>query len=317
MIALIRSLAFLLASLILAQSALAQKAGVGAWENSRKTTLEWIENRPGLEWYYNWRPDQMWHRGGVSRTVEFVPMIHNARDVSKSIVSSSRPKALLGFNEPDRDNGSHQAGLSVEQAIVLWPKLEQKGLRLGSPATTQDETLGKGSWQRRFMTEVQRRGLRVDFMAVHYYSENGSVSAFRKWLQAVHREYNRPIWVTEFAMIDWSRPGAVTYEQNAKFAREAITMMDKLPFVERHAWFAANPYPWNGAAPRINLVDNNMNPTPVGIAFDKVLSSVDTRKAASVAQTLATKQAVTRFNSSQTALPRAKARQSPDLRSSR
>ncbi|WP_323785955.1 glycosyl hydrolase [Thalassovita sp.] len=280
----IRTLTYVLGILVLAQSALAQKAGVGAWENPGKTTLEWIEQRPGLEWYYNWRPDQIWHRGGVSRTVEFVPMIHNARDVNKRIVSSRRAKALLGFNEPDRNNGKHQAGLSVKKAAALWPKLEARGLRLGSPATTQGETLGKGSWQHRFMTEVGRRGLRVDFMAVHYYSKNGDVAAFRKWLQAVHRAYGRPIWVTEFAMIDWNRPGAVSYQQNARFAEQAIAMMENLAFVERHAWFAANPYPWNGQSPQINLVDRNMEPTPVGLAFDRILTRVGSRKVAGLTE---------------------------------
>lgn len=291
----IRILLYLMATLFLTQTAMAQKAGVGAWENSRNTTLEWIEDRPGLEWYYNWRPDQMWHKGGVSRTVEFVPMIHNADDVNKHIVSARRAKALLGFNEPDRNNGNHQAGLSVDKAIALWPKLEKRGLRLGSPATTQGETLGRGSWQQRFMAEADRRGLRVDFMAVHYYSTNGDVAAFRNWLKAVHRAYGRPIWVTEFAMIDWARPGAVTYQQNAKFAESAIAMMETLPFVERHAWFAANPYPWNGQSPRINLVDKNLNPTPVGLAFDKVLARLGGHRVAAGTRETAP-QTATRLN---------------------
>ena len=41
--------------------AVAQKAGIGAWEDSRNMTLEWIERTPALGWYYNWRADQMWH----------------------------------------------------------------------------------------------------------------------------------------------------------------------------------------------------------------------------------------------------------------
>ncbi|MDU8928592.1 glycosyl hydrolase [Alisedimentitalea sp. MJ-SS2] len=276
----LRTFAFLIGFMMTAMPALAQKVGVGAWENGNRTTLDWIEDRAGLSWYYNWRTDHIWHKGGTARTVEFVPMIHSAKDVNKRITSSRRVKALLGFNEPDQKNGKHQAGMSVQEAIRLWPKLEKRGLRLGSPATTQGQTLGKGSWQRRFMTEADKRGLRVDFMAVHYYSTNGDVRAFRKWLQAVHREYKRPIWVTEFAMINWSRPGAVTYEQNARFATEAIAMMEALPYVERHAWFAANPYPWKGRTPRINLVDAKMNPTPVGRAFDRVLARFGARKVA-------------------------------------
>ncbi|MDQ2091926.1 glycoside hydrolase family protein [Marimonas arenosa] len=277
-------MAFCLGVLFTSLPAAAQKVGIGAWENPSKTMLEWIEDRAGLTWYYNWRPDHLWHKGGTARTVEFVPMIHSARDINKRIVSGRGVRALLGFNEPDKNNGKHQAGLSVDEAIALWPKLEARGLRLGSPATTQGGTLGKGSWQRRFMDEVERHGLRVDFMAVHYYSTNGDVAAFRRWLQKVHAEYKRPIWVTEFAMIDWSRPGAVTYEQNARFAEEAITMMESLPYVERHAWFSANPYPWKGQTPRINLVDANLKPTPVGRTFDRVLARVGARKVAGLSE---------------------------------
>lgn len=251
----------------------AQKAGVGAWENSSYTMLKWVEETPALGWYYNWRTDQMYSKSSHRRSVEFVPMIHSAAEVNKPIQSNLRVRNLLGFNEPDGENK-----LSVERAIGLWPKLERRGLRLGSPATKQGGTLGKGSWQRRFMNEVEARGLRVDFMAVHYYSHNGSVTQFRNWLQKVHLEYGRPIWVTEFAYIDWRRPGDVTYQKNAKFVEEAIAMMEGLPFVERHAWFAANPYTWQGHIPKLHLVNNDLSLTPTGRAFDRVLSRVSSQR---------------------------------------
>lgn len=271
---------FLLGFTVMSQTATAQQAGIGAWENPNFTMLKWIEKQRGLSWYYNWRCDQIYTRRSQRRSVEFVPMIHSAKDVNDRIESSQRVRTLLGFNEPDGGGGNHQANMSVGQAISLWPKLEARGLRLGSPATTQGGTLGRSSWQRRFMTEAERRGLRVDFMAVHYYSTNGNVAAFRKWLIAVHREYKRPIWVTEFAYIDWGRPNRASYAGNAAFAREAIRMMEGLPFVERHAWFAANPYPWHGQVPEINLVDNQLRPTPVGRAFQQALAEAASRQIA-------------------------------------
>lgn len=280
----IRKLIFLLGLLLMGHPAFAQKAGVGAWENPRYTTLEWIERTPALGWYYNWRTDQIWHAKQPRRSVEFVPMIHGAKDINKKIVSNLRITTLLGFNEPDGHGGSHQAGLSVAKAVALWPKLEARGLRLGSPATTQGGTLGRNSWQRQFMDQVEAKGLRVDFMAVHYYSRDGNVAAFKTWLKAVHAEYRRPIWVTEFAFIDWSRSHAATHEQNAAFAKASILMMEELPFVERHAWFAANPYKWQGHYPEVNLFDDNLKPTLVGLAFDKVLSAVGALKVASLGQ---------------------------------
>ena len=267
-----RPFAALALLLALSMPAFAQNAGVGAWENSRFTMLDWLERTPGLGWYYNWRPDQMYTPGPRRRSVEFVPMIHGRKDVGKRIRSDLPIRALLGFNEPDGADGGHQANITVAEAVRLWPRLERHGLRLGSPATSMGQTLGSHSWQRRFMNEIEALGLRVDFMAVHYYSTDGDVAAFRTWLKTVHAEYKRPIWVTEFAFIDWTRPQRADYHQNARFFTEAIAMMKDLPFVERHAWFGANPYPWNGATPRINLVSDALEPTPVGQAFRHTLA---------------------------------------------
>ena len=268
--------------MILATSAQAQKIGIGAWENPALTMLEWVERGQRLDWYYNWRSDQMYHRGGQRRSVEFVPMIHGAKNVADPIRSDLPVRTLLGFNEPDgRKRG--QSGISVEKAVALWPKLQAHGLRLGSPATTQDGTLGKGSWQRRFMDQVAARGLRVDFMAVHYYSTNGDVALFERWLRAVHAEYRRPIWLTEFGLVDWNNPRATSPAQNAAFAMAAIQMMERLPFVERHAWFAANPYKWNGVTTPSNLVDDQLNTTTVGAAFEKAAARFSRMKVADAA----------------------------------
>lgn len=269
----------LAAALMLAPiSASAARIGVGAWESPSHSMLGWIENTPALSWYYNWRPDQMYSRKPASRSVEFVPMIRDVSDVNRPIVSDTPVRTLLGFNEPD--NGEPAGSrITVEKAIALWPKLEARGLRLGSPAPMQHNTFGPNSWLRRFMDQAEAKGLRVDFMAVHYYSTDGDVEAFKRWLQRVHAEYKRPIWVTEFAYVDWDRPGRISYQQNAAFAEAAIQMMESLPYIERHAWFAANPYKWHAGQPKINLVDDTLKPTPVGYAFDRTISRI-TRKPA-------------------------------------
>lgn len=261
------SLWSLLVWLLVSLPAQAQQTGLGLWEDPQFKMLRWVEAQPDLQWYYNWRSDHLWHQGNHRRSVEFVPMIHGAKNIGDKITSRRKPQALLAFNEPDGRSGPHQATMSVAKAIRLWPQLEAHGLRLSSPATTMGNTLGASSWQRRFMDEVETHGLRVDFMAVHYYSTDGDIKAFRRWLNAVHAEYQRPIWVTEFALIDWQNPGRVTFDENARFARDAIAMMDNLPFVERHAWFAANPYPWRGVVPQINLLHDDLSLTDLGVSF--------------------------------------------------
>jgi hypothetical protein len=137
----VKTVMFLMSLIVMTQAAFAQGAGVGAWENSRYTMLEWIEDQQGLDWYYNWRTSQMWHPGNPRRSVEFVLMIHGADDVHSQIQSSRRARTLLAFNEPDANTGSHQAEMTVAQAISYWPTLEARGLRLSSPATTQVDTV--------------------------------------------------------------------------------------------------------------------------------------------------------------------------------
>lgn len=46
-------------------------------------------------------------------------------------------------------------------------------------------------------------------------------------------------------------------------SERAMPMMERLPFVARHAWFAP-PYDRNGTRPKINLVPDEMRLTPLG-----------------------------------------------------
>ncbi|WP_370571635.1 hypothetical protein [Phaeobacter sp. SYSU ZJ3003] len=51
--------------------------------------------------------------------------------------------------------------------------------------------------------------------------------------------------------------------------------------MERHAWFAANPYTWNGHTPHLNLVNDDLTLTPTGQAFDRTLSQLEALRVSS------------------------------------
>ena len=87
------------------------------------------------------------------------------------------------------------------------------------------------------MHEAERRGYRVDFIAVHYYTSNPDFSAFRRRLHRIHTVYARPIWVTEWALADWLDPDRFSGNEQREFFESASEMLDDLTFVERHAWF--------------------------------------------------------------------------------
>ncbi|MFF8672806.1 glycosyl hydrolase [Streptomyces sp. NPDC015242] len=193
----------------------------------------------GSSWYYNWTSSA----DGVtsSRGAEYVPMIWGPGSVTDAELGQAarEGKALLGFNEPDH---AGQADMSPEQALDLWPRLESTGLRLGAPAVASGADVA-GGWLDRFMSGAEQRGLRVDFIPVHWYGADfgpGAADQLRGYLQAVHDRYKKPVWLTEYALIDFSG-GAPRYpseQEQTDFVRSSTEMLNGLDFVERYAWFA-------------------------------------------------------------------------------
>ncbi|HEY3665787.1 MAG TPA: glycosyl hydrolase [Polyangiaceae bacterium] len=181
-------------------------------------------NRLGLSWYYNW--------SGSTKCAgpEFVPQIWGSwqklqwvHTPAETVASGARE--LLGFNEPD---GSEQSNIAVDEALRLWPDMQQPGVLLGSPATAAQ------TWEESFMTAVSAQQLRVDFIAMHWYGwDPGScdnVSSLEAKIQWAER-WQRPIWITE-----WScRAQAATVVQ--KFYADALVMFKAHPLVQRYAWF--------------------------------------------------------------------------------
>ncbi|MEK8169389.1 glycosyl hydrolase [Streptomyces sp. M19] len=57
------------------------------------------------------------------------------------------------------------------------------------------------------MSGAADRGLRVDFIPLHWYGGDFSSAAadqLRGYLQAVYDRYHKPIWLTEYALTDFS-----------------------------------------------------------------------------------------------------------------
>ncbi len=182
-------------------------------------------NTLGLAWYYNWSA-----KSECSGGPEYVPQIWGSWQKLNWVPTPAKavesgPKALLGFNEPD---GADQANLTVDEALALWPDFEQPGVLLGSPATAQQV------WEEAFMAGVAAKGLRVDFIAMHWYGWDAgscnnvtSLESKIKWAE----QWQRPIWITE-----WScrlQPADVVQ----KFYTDALVMFKAHPLVQRYAWF--------------------------------------------------------------------------------
>ncbi|MDI5978635.1 glycoside hydrolase family protein [Amycolatopsis magusensis] len=189
-------------------------------------------------WFYNWAADLQ----GVTKPdgTDFVPMIWGAGAVTPENLAKAKSlgTTLLGFNEPDM---AGQANLTVEQALDRWPQLQATGMRLGAPAVAFGGDQA-GGWLDRFMSGAAARGLRVDFIPLHWYGSDFSAAAvdhLRGYLQNVHNRYGKPIWLTEYALIDFtqSTPRYPSQDQQVAFVKNSSAMLQSLSFVERYSWF--------------------------------------------------------------------------------
>lgn len=168
---------------------------------------------------------------------------------------------LLGFNEPDRPD---QAKMTVDEAIQMWPVVLKTGLRVGSPATSD----GGIGWLYEFMDKADRDGLRVDFVAVHYYravadpgDEKAAAGQLRDFLQRIHDRVKRPLWVTEWNNgANWTNAPDPNDRQQQAAVEAMIEMMDETPFVERYALY-------NWVEPSRELVRKDGSLSPAGEAY--------------------------------------------------
>lgn len=213
----------------------ANKKGVAFTNNTQRWSHRTSDL--GAHWMYSWGNTL---REEIPDNVEFVPMFWGAGSVTQINIdrmiqfkNEDKIKYILGFNEPD---GAEQANMTVDQAIALWPSLEQIGLPLVSPATVNPNN----AWMQEFMQRADELNLRVDYVAVHHYGGD-NVLAFVNKLKQTYEAYGRPIWVTEFAVADWNAasPEANRYseEQVAAFMEEALVALDAIDWVFRYSWF--------------------------------------------------------------------------------
>src|ERR671910_2067159 len=113
------------------------------------------------------------------------------------------------------------------------------------------------------MRAARKKGYRVDFIACHHYAPDPDLRYLRQYVEDVYHEYGLPIWLTEWGMVDWTNLTKFTRREQAEYARHALPVLESMPFVERHAWFAM--YPWKQI--RSELYDGNGTVTETGQVF--------------------------------------------------
>jgi hypothetical protein len=186
----------------------------------------------GATWCYNWGTSP---KASDCNDPLFVPMVWGGGDVAGAIkaIGDAGYKTVLGFNEP---NKTDQSNMTVDAAIALWPTLTSNpNIRVSSPAVSDD---GR-AWLESFMTQVKAKGLRVDFIAIHWYGWNAGSCTSGQLEGAINwaSKWGLPVWITEFGCMGSSNPDEQTL---ITFFNNSIAMLKNHPLVERYAW-----YPWN------------------------------------------------------------------------
>lgn len=197
-------------------------------------------------------------------------MIWGADTVDAGFQSGAR--YLLGFNEP---NFEAQADLSAEDAVALWPELEEAasatGIPLVSPAMNfcgpADQCHGTSPYQYLKDFFAACVDCKVDYVAVHWY--NCDLPSLRDYLEPGgglegFEQFGRPIWLTEFSCDG----GASVAEQEA-YMREAIPYLEDNPNVFRYSWFSAGPIP------NAELLTDTGAPTALGEVYLGLPQSCD------------------------------------------
>ncbi|MEU8930375.1 sigma-70 family RNA polymerase sigma factor [Streptomyces sp. NPDC048409] len=244
------------------QVASSARKGVGVWSFDG---VSQALAASGAGWYYTWNTG---HQGVTTPgPSSFVPMIWGAASVTDASLAQARAAGpyLLGFNEPDM---AQQSNMSVDQALELWPRLMAAGKVLGSPAVAYGADTA-GGWLDRFMSGARAKGYRVDFVTLHWYGGDfrtpQAVQQLTSYLAAVYARYHKPIWLTEYALIDFSQgtrfPSA---QQQADFVTASTKALDGLPYLQRYAWFGLGADP---SKPSSGLFTDGTTATAAGRAF--------------------------------------------------
>jgi hypothetical protein len=213
-----------------------------------------------LSWYYNWETTTPCPNVGVP----YVPMVWGDWCAGSSTCSAlpaslgdSGNQYLLGFNEPDNVD---QSNMTVARALQLWPDLEATGLQLGSPAVT--ETTQGSAWLAAFMAGARQQGLRVNFLALHWYGDCSNPQNLITYLAQMEQTYGLPLWLTEFSCIGQS------FAVNAQFLQAVAPLLAGLPYLQRYAWFTNRPYSGAAGYDSTNLLDASGALTPIGEVFN-------------------------------------------------
>ena len=206
---------------------------------------------PGVSWYYNWHYEtQDKPPGDVS--MDYIPMAWGDRPDSLNGLdhylqeAAQKPRVVLAINEP---NLKDQAFISPEKTATLYKKIKDiadkyqltvvgPNMSLGSPtdgSITAMDPLENKTVTYTFMVPFLKAFFfytdktEVPALGLHTY---GSIGELKWAVDAMHKEFNRPVWVTEYA--EWN---ASDDKAERDYLIQATDFLERTPYVQGYAWF--------------------------------------------------------------------------------
>ena len=190
-----------------------------------------VNNLGPAAWYYDWASSNELTTPAGS---PFVPMISLLPDFNAQELANVKrygSTLLVGSEPPD----------PPQAWIAAWPQVLATKIRLGMPA-------GNDGWKAEFLREANARGYRVDIVCLHPYPDAGTppnpilaANSLISYVQQWHNRYNKPIWLTEFALPPWGSPH--TAEDNFAFMRNVLPRLEALPYIQKYCWWTTDwPY---------------------------------------------------------------------------
>ena len=243
---------------------------------SHMDARDYMALSPSVSWFYNWHFKDT-DGAPPEAKMEFLPMVWGNRpadlDGLKTYLATNKPSRILAINEP---NLKGQAFISPEQTAQLYKQIKEiadaykipvigPNMSLGSPtgsSITALDPIEKKEVTYTFMTPFEKAFLSymgetsVPAVAAHSYGNIGEL----KWMVGMlHQEFNRPVWVTEFAQ--W---GAPSDEAERDYLIQAVDLFERTPYVEGYAWFKERV----GGNPRLSLLEKESGKlTPLGETY--------------------------------------------------
>lgn len=232
---------------------------------------------PGVSWFYNWHfTTSDMPPAGVP--VEFVPMAWGAQPetlpgLEAYLAAGHKPRVVLGINEP---NLRGQALMPPADAAALFTQIKAitdkyhvpliaPNMAIGSApkdSVTALDPLEKKDVTYTFMGPYLKAFLHflgtteVAGLGVHSYKDLGEL----QWVVGMmHKEYQRPVWVTEYAQWTTASDSAAR-----DYLIQATDLLERTPYVDGYAWFKERV----GKNPRISLFSAESGKlTPLGETY--------------------------------------------------